>query len=121
MKIEIRHRPYFRLPMPVPVIEALMTMANAHYDGTCRQTGRVGGFIYGWNNHAAFEPDATVVEVDAAPRELDLCMKICELQRVTPLTDEQRQMLTEFRTAVGLAMVEAKVWDRAPLVGITDM
>ena len=120
MDIEVRYKPYFQLQMSVVLIDRLMKLADAHYDGRCRQAGRVGGFIYGWNNHATFAPEESAVEVSANPDELDTCMKICELAR-TLLAPADLLLVNDFRKAVGVAMVQAKVWESAPLVGMTDL
>jgi hypothetical protein len=57
------------------IVLLLFRKSAEHYDMTCRDASKKGGFIYGWVNRLN-EPNATF---PASFRQLDLTLKICEV------------------------------------------
>jgi hypothetical protein len=83
-------------------VEYLIKVSERHYDLTCKQAGRPGGFIYGWKNRFYFnritfdrvkkevvegpEPTEATITTDFA--ELDTVAKILEMEQM-PLSDNK--------------------------------
>lgn len=80
MKITVKGEPIFYLEIDMATVDLLLETSRSHYDANCRQAGRIGGFIYGWNNRFPLsdEPPATA-EVRASGRDLDITLKIFEV------------------------------------------
>lgn len=82
MKIELRAKVEFYVPVTEQDIDLLMTLSAAHYDDTCKAAGTIGGFIYGWKNHAntwqMLDTPLSDRKVRASFSDLDLCLKIME-------------------------------------------
>lgn len=105
MKIVIEGVPRFRMIVPKPMIEALMLFSEHHYDGRCKDVGRVGGFVYGWNNMA--EDCKTEVLVRASWQQLDITLKLCE----SPLSNSRagmREMVADYVLSATYAMSRAR-------------
>lgn len=107
MKIEITAVPKFHLSLSYPDATFLSELAAMHYDATCKNAGRLGGFLYGWINHLTLADacEAADTTVDATWRELDICLKILE----NTGTDEQRDRASALRMAFRRAMDRASV------------
>lgn len=76
MEIEVYAVPHWNIQFTKAHINVLMELANHHYDGVCRDAARVGGFIYGWNNHIQFYELPSPVSANS--RQVDICLKILE-------------------------------------------
>lgn len=118
--------PRFYFAPGEPLLDMLIKFSQAHYDSTCKNASRPEGFLARWKAHVhagvLLNEDAPR-DVEATPRDLDLLMKICEVQRMVLAKGDEAALkqLNEFRQAVGEAMVKAGCWSRAPFVGMTDM
>lgn len=97
--------PEFWIALDLATAQLLQRLSIGHYDGTCISAGMVGGFIYGWCNLLSMPPIEPGLEVKATWRQLDICLKICELP--SSLILEERDMIHIFvktaRFAMGLA------------------
>lgn len=87
MKITIKARPEFNLPLDAATVALLMQMSSLHYDGRCKAASAVGGFIYGWRNSVQFSPE---LPVTAASNDLDTVLKICENRSFLGADDQER-------------------------------
>jgi hypothetical protein len=67
-------------------IDHLIHVSSLHYDRTCQDAGKPGGFIYGWYNMISYKPlsSAYAIEVSATLKQLDLITKILELENLPP-------------------------------------
>lgn len=76
-------RPEFRFDITKAQLDILLRCSSVHYDMTCSDASRVGGFLYGWNNlmacAAELTPPKTIAQVTATLRELDTLCKILEM------------------------------------------
>lgn len=81
------------------MVSLLMKLGEMHYDGVCKASVRVGGFIYGWNNWMVYEEQEKRTTAFTAQvldnRQLQTCMKILEYSPPN-LTDEERALRDEF-------------------------
>jgi hypothetical protein len=59
-------------------VDALMQNSARHYDGECRNAGKLGGFLYGISNRFVAVPTDQTVTVELWAIQLDLLAKICE-------------------------------------------
>lgn len=113
IKIEIRQRPVFYLPLTLELVKILSDLSMAHYDSRCQSAAKVGGFIYGWINLLTFVSGSPVQEGTPpcgplTSHEMDTLAKILEL---TPYVGTySRPMLVDLQTAIHAAMREAGVW-----------
>lgn len=121
MHARIEARPEFQLTLPVGTVEVLMKLSAAHYDSTCREAGRQGGFLYGWRNAEKFAAEngmAEVVLYQVLFRQLDLVAKICEGIATAGLSEEEKDRAGLFFLLAARAMRESnrvsyyeKKWD----------
>lgn len=89
MKIEITASPVFRLPLTAEDVALLRELAAVHYDGHCKASGAVGGFLYGWWNMVSLvnltDTGTGVVEREPPPLvratfdQIDITLKIMEM------------------------------------------
>lgn len=72
--------PYYKAEVTFTREEIAQLMRNSarHYDGECRNAGKVGGFLYGISNHFVAVPADQTVTVELWAIQLDLLAKICE-------------------------------------------
>lgn len=87
MKITIKARPEFHLPLDAATVALLMQMSSLHYDARCKAASAVGGFIYGWRNSVQFSPE---LPVEATWNDLDTVLKICENRSFLGAEDQER-------------------------------
>lgn len=61
-------------------VEWLMKLSAWHYDGVCRNAGRLGGFLYGINNHFVLDEEHSLQasDVQLTFGEIDILCKILE-------------------------------------------
>ena len=79
MKATIIGKPHFEVEVTQGMVEGLLELSQAHYDGTCKTAGRPGGLLWGWKNQAAWSRESgDPLVVSGSFRELDLTLKICE-------------------------------------------
>lgn len=80
MRIVIRTRAVFELPLTLEQIVALITLSEHHYDARCKMAGH--GFLAGWRGQikVAIECDIPDVAVGASFDELDTCLKLLEMR-----------------------------------------
>lgn len=109
MKIIITAQPKFQLQLPRAVVLLLMDCSKYHYDAACRQAGARGGFLYGWNNimtpFEGCDPEAEGVAVSGTFSELDLTLKLCEMQHHRSPAD--RRLLWDYAGLVSRALSRA--------------
>ncbi|QYW02172.1 hypothetical protein CPT_Sonora_071 [Stenotrophomonas phage Sonora] len=93
-KVVISGHPNFHFDLDAKTVNALVKSANTHYDGVCRLSVEVGGFLRGWVNRLEYG-NGEAVDVVATWRELDLACKIAE--NASFLNDpEHSRLLREF-------------------------
>lgn len=123
MKVVLAARIEFYLSLTALDIETLCMLSNAHYDGRCKASGQIGGFLYGWRNHVeAWElynlPKKKKKEqtVRASWDDLDTCLKIMEWP-TRMLIDKQparvaavQNMNKHFLAVMRLANEKYKEW-----------
>lgn len=93
------------------MVGLLMKLGEMHYDGVCKESVRVGGFIYGWNNYVSWvgaEPNHPACLTN---RELQTCLKILEYSPPN-LTDEERALRDEFFKIGWAALHQANADER---------
>lgn len=78
MRIDITGQPMFWFNLTEAEVELIMTTSDAHYDVTCKEASRVGGFIYGWSNQLKSNPNSLVC---GSFRNVDTVLKILEMVR----------------------------------------
>lgn len=87
MKLEgVLYQPKLIIQLTVADVGLLITCSELHYDAKCNAAGKLGGFLYGWNNVVkwAAEDDgshckpARVAEIITDFAECDLAAKITE-------------------------------------------
>lgn len=78
--IRILPVPRFEMPFTLYQVSILKQLSEAHYDFTCKRSGRVGGFIYGWEQSLTF---SELGSVSATWHDLDLTLKIMEMPYLT--------------------------------------
>lgn len=62
-------------------VDAIRNCAGMHYDGVCKQSAEVGGFLWGWKNVFEWaERENEPSSVRATFRECDTVLKILEMQ-----------------------------------------
>jgi hypothetical protein len=114
MKVSITGIPHFNLIFKKSTINVLMELSACHYDGTCKDAGKIGGFVYGWNNYFMnsvpcldnkqenHEQEITGITY----RQLDICLKICEQANYWYSTvDHDEEMRTKNKEKLSI------VWD----------
>lgn len=126
MDITIINNPRIYFTPSERLLDLLLKCSEAHYDSACKSAGRSDGFLARWKlsvHSGVLLNEPAPREVEASPRDLDLTMKICEVQRYVlgKRDEEDLKLLNDFRKEVGQAMVQANVWESAPLVGMTDL
>lgn len=120
MKIALQARVEFYLPLTALDIETLCMLSNAHYDGRCKESSRVGGFLYGWRNYVdTWRICDTPLKdqiIHASWDDLDTCLKIME-RPTRMLIDNQpdrlaavQNMNKHFLAAMRLANEKHKEW-----------
>lgn len=97
MEAYITVKPVFNLTISKDIALLLSKKSTEHYDLTCINASKPGGFIYGWLN--CIEHDTTC---KASFRELDLTLKICE--RSDYYSNEDKKLIEEYRGFVGRAL-----------------
>ena len=75
MKATIYASPRYALTLSAKELKVLTDCSGMHYDSTCRNASRLGGFIYAANNMAS----PVSVSVTLNDRELQTCIKILEM------------------------------------------
>lgn len=93
----IRAEPRFYLQMSLVLAKLLQTLSEKHYDASCREAGRPGGFIYGWVTHITpvDESDDGNGEVMANFSQLDKVLSIIE--NPPPLELEKALLLKDLK------------------------
>lgn len=120
MNIELRARIEFYVPLTEQNIDLLMNLSAAHYDGTCKAAGAIGGFIYGWKNAATWWREGKTPKEDqrvhARFDDLDICLKIMEWPTASLVDDEPEvkaalaRMRKHFLGALRLANEKYSEW-----------
>jgi hypothetical protein len=93
VNIEIRAIPSYKLDITETLVDSLMLCCSMHYSPECIVAGKVGGFIFGWNNaikagnQCDFDPCIT-----ATSRQLDIALKIMENPPLMP-TERLHELL----------------------------
>lgn len=94
MKIQITLTPVFWILFTPKQLNLLSKWASLHYDSVCKQSGELGGFIYGWINVTS-QLAYLLTQGDALPacratwRDCDITLKICEMIQYGIPEDEQ--------------------------------
>jgi hypothetical protein len=90
MKIIVKARPIYHMVIPLAMLKIIMRVGESHYDGTCKNACRPGGFVWGWHGMMEFaeserkpgthfDPDIPMCSGDF--RAFDLVLKILEMAR----------------------------------------
>jgi hypothetical protein len=68
--------------------------SGRHYDSKCRLASELGGFIYGWKNHAEY---AEEIPVSATFDQVDLVCKILEADPLSEISVFFRSLLRDMQ------------------------
>lgn len=120
-EITVYGTPTFQMGLSSETIRGLCRLAQNHYDGTCQDAARPGGFLYNWRTHALWEDRNNISPysnhvVTATFRELDLTMKVLEMLELdlpaNTASEVNKDSLQEYRSTVSRAMAVAneQVW-----------
>lgn len=94
-----------RLHLTRREIERIIELGVKHYDGVCKASCLVGGFVYGWANRLMID-EAEVIVVTATSREIGILGKIGESEQFE--RDKDKILGLNFRCHELLAMISEK-------------
>jgi hypothetical protein len=77
--VKVKFEPRIVIKFSLAEIDALMKLSAAHYDGTCRAMGKVGGTIYGLRNYVSVLSTASAESYPLSFHEVNLMAKCCEI------------------------------------------
>lgn len=125
MLFSITSRPQFHFSLTRSQLGVLLKCSEHHYDGRCKESGKIGGFLYGWNNCFQFNSGAgaevnaageRVETVHATWEQIDLCLKILECANMLfryQLSPHDNSVIPEMRRAVEMTVAFNRALHRA--------
>lgn len=102
--VEIIGQPIFWIKMDAATVDVLIKLALRHYDSKCKQSARLGGFLWGWRNTVNFNAESSC---RATWDNLDTSLKICENAEMM-LDAAQLRLIAAYRARVLVALDAAR-------------
>lgn len=103
MKATITAIPSFNIIFNNTLVDILIKLSAAHYDGKCQDASKPRGFLYGWKNQVEDSEE----EISATSFELDLSLKIAE-DFMRTLPEDEQKIIVDYRAFVMKLMDESR-------------